>query len=110
MQFGIADPKRWLDDQTDENLALWQGYFEVEPFASDWERHSILMAKLDELLMVSINSNISDDSKRYESKGPKAFLPSGFYADERASIASQLSVAARALATPGTRVVYGDDD
>ncbi len=111
MRFGLDDPEAWLDAQDQRKLALWQGYFEVEPPGSEWERHAQQMAKLDAMLGVLINTNIKSDTAPYKPGSVRDFLPDGWQdiAETTQPLESQMQ-AAKGIANPTAKVIYGDDN
>lgn len=99
-QWGIQDPEAWLDSVSDEQLATWEGYFAVEQFGADWERHGAVMSMLDGIFAVLLNQHIpeTEKGKRHTPRPAREFMPGGFFPPEaKPTIREQLEAFGRAM-------------
>jgi len=46
LALGIDDPEQWLHEATSRKLAIWEAYYKVEPWGSEWERSAMVTASV----------------------------------------------------------------
>lgn len=46
MALGIDDPEQWLHEATDRKIAIWEAFFQVEPWGCEWERTAIIASAI----------------------------------------------------------------
>jgi hypothetical protein len=42
LALGIDNPEQWLHESSPRKIAIWEAFFRVEPWGSDWERTAIM--------------------------------------------------------------------
>ena len=74
MKLGIDDPLAWLDTIPDKTWAMWQAYWQIEPWGTDWERHSEMMVMLDAIYAATVNPHL-DKRDRHKVREAADFMP-----------------------------------
>lgn len=74
----IDDPMAWWDSLSDEVVEFWETMWQIEPWGSEWERHSHQMSILDCIYAATINPNL-DRRNRVKPRPPMDFMPPDYY-------------------------------
>lgn len=74
LQLGIDDPVAWMDAIPKRTWALWQAYWQVEPWGTDWERHADMMVMLDAIYAAAVNPYRKEGSE-HKVREAAAFMP-----------------------------------
>ena len=53
---------------------MWQAYWQVEPWGTEWDRHSEMMVLLDAIYAATINPNLKK-SDRHKVRHAADFMP-----------------------------------
>lgn len=75
LQLGIDDPIAWLDAIPKRTWALWQAYWQVEPWGTDWDRHGEMMVMLDAIYAATVNPHIKEETHKHKVREAADFMP-----------------------------------
>ena len=46
LALGIDDPEAWLDSVDERTIAIWEAYYQIEPFGNQWQQTASLLSML----------------------------------------------------------------
>jgi hypothetical protein len=61
LALGIDDPWQWLHEAEPEKVALWEAFYKVEPFGSEWEQSAMVAQSLTHV--ISATAGVRSKSK-----------------------------------------------
>lgn len=83
MKLGIDDPIAWLDSIPNKTWAMWQAYWQIEPWGTEWERHGEMMVLLDAIYAATVNQHLKK-SKMHKVREASSFMPHDYDRPQRA--------------------------
>lgn len=64
----------WLDSVPDKTWSMWQAYWQVEPWGTEWDRHAEMMVMLDAIYAATVNPNV-EKQDRHKVRDAVEFMP-----------------------------------
>lgn len=86
----------WLDSVPDKTWSMWQAYWQVEPWGTEWDRHAEMMVMLDAIYAATVNPNV-EKQHHHKVRDAVEFMPADYdrprakRANPKASIVDQLN-------------------
>lgn len=56
---------------------MWQAYWQVEPWGTEWDRHAEMMVMLDAIYAATLNPNV-DKADRHTVRDAVDFMPTDY--------------------------------